>query len=361
MMETGFSENFWEIIENLEYLNSDEVIQLIEENKHRAVSFPENMLLKQILERDKAAGVVKLSQISDLEKKHLLKDRVEKGDFFISESPDLPFFRDDIASMENPLFALKAGDTRVIEYVSNSKGQQLQTTIRPAVGIGRATIFDKDIWIFAISKLMQAKFDGQEINNAVEVSVSEFLKVTNRGDGGNQFVMFKEALDRLQGTTIKTEIETGGVSSASGFGLLDGWEVVQENNKKIPLKVVIQLPGWLYRSIQSNEVLSISNQYFRLKKPIDRRIYEIARKHCGNQNSWKVSLEKLHEKTGASMTLRKFRMATNSLSEAKALPDFQLEYDRASDMVTFINQDDAVKADMAQQKVLEVLKKSQLS
>lgn len=355
-MSTEYSANFWEIVSELQNISPDEVETIIRDNLNKTVPFPENMLLKQIQQRDQKAALVVEKEEAEQQKKHLLKDRIEQGDFFIAESPDLPYLRDDMASMENPLFALKAGDVRVIEYESRSKDRTLKTTIRPSVDIGRATIFDKDIWIYAISKLMQAKFEGKEINSAVEVSVFEFLKATNRGDGGNQFEMFRDALNRLQGTSIMTEIETGGTRSASGFGLLDGWEVMEENTKKIPLKVVIQLPHWLYRSIESNEVLPISNQYFRLRKPIDRRIYEIARKFCGRQPSWKISLEKLHEKTGTTDLLRNFRVALNSLAEANVLPNYEIQYDRKSDMVTFINRDDDVQQNANEQAFKAVTK-----
>lgn len=33
---------------------------------------------------------------------------------------------------------------------------------------------------------------------------------------------------------------------------------------------------------------------FRLRKPIEWRLYEIARKHCGGQADWLVGLELLH-------------------------------------------------------------------
>ena len=347
-MNDNFTNRFWSAIEQLENLNSDEVLSLIEENQNRTVSFPENMLLKHILERDSKAGLLKAEEKDELEKKHLLAERYEKGDFFIADGSDLPYFRDDMASMANPLFALKAGDTRTIRYEQN----QVKTEISANAEYGRATIFDKDIWIFAISKLMQAKFEGKEINNAIEFSAAEFFKATNRGKGGKQFEMFKDALNRLRGTSILTEIETGGQRSASGFGLLDGWEVIEENDKKYPLRVIIELPHWLYRSITKDEVLPISKDYFRLRKPIDRRVYEIARKHCGKQPSWKISLELLHRKTGATMVFKNFRIAINSLAQANVLPDYCIEYDRKSDMVTFINRDDESQL-LINQKYLE--------
>lgn len=352
-MNDNFTDRFWSAIEQLENLNSDEVLSLIEENQNRTVSFPENMLLKHILERDSKAGLLKAEEKDELEKKHLLAERYEKGDFFIADGSDLPYFRDDMASMANPLFALKAGDTRTIRYEQN----QVKTEISANAEYGRATIFDKDIWIFAISKLMQAKFEGKEINNAVEFSAEEFFQVTNRGRGGNQFVMFKEALNRLQGTNIETEIETGGQKSASGFGLLDGWEVTEESNKKLPLRVIVELPNWLYRSVVSDEVLPISKEYFRLKKPIDRRIYEIARKYCGRQESWKIGLESLHQKTGATMIITRFRFAINSLVQANVLPDYIIEYDRKSDMVTFINRDESGQEGFNKQDIKNLISK----
>lgn len=353
-MDTGYSQEFWEQIEQLQNLSPEEILSLIEENTGRAVRFPEKMLLRLIIEKDKNLG-------EEQKKKHLLKDRIEQGDFFIAELPDLPYLRDDMASMENPLFALKPGDTRVIEYTSTSKNRILRTKIRSSVEIGRATIFDKDIWIYAISKLMQAKFEGKEINSAVEIPVIEFLKATNRGGGGRQYEIFKESLERLSGTRITTEIETGGVRDASGFGLLDEWRITEKGKNDIPLKVVIQLPNWLYRSIQSNEVLPISNQYFRLRKPIDRRIYEVARKFCGRQPCWKISLEKLHGKTGATMAIKEFRRSINSLIQANVLPDYKIQYDRKIDIVTFVNLDPDVQKIASGRQVVklaaELLKK----
>ena len=88
----------------------------------------------------------------------------------------------------------------------------------------------------------------------------------------------------------------------------------------------------------------ISKNYFRLRKPIDRRIYEIARKHCSSKYSWSISLEKLHKKTGTTDAIRNFRIAIKSLSESDVLPGYKLMFDRESDMVTFYNRQPKVKS-----------------
>ena len=47
----------------------------------------------------------------------------------------------------------------------------------------------------------------------------------------------------------------------------------------------VTLCEWLFRAIESAEVLPISRDYFRLRRPLDRRLYELARKHCGQQGT----------------------------------------------------------------------------
>ena len=77
--------------------------------------------------------------------------------------------------------------------------------------------------------------------------------------------------------------------------------------------------------------------YFRLEKPIERRVYEIARKHCGNQRTWSISLEKLHKKSGSKSSLKRFRQSMKGLVEANHLPDYQISYNRTRDTVLFLN------------------------
>jgi plasmid replication initiation protein len=61
----------------------------------------------------------------------------------------------------------------------------------------------------------------------------------------------------------------------------------------------IKLSDWLFRAIEAAEVLPISRDYFRLRRPLDRRVYETGRKHCGMQTKWHVSLDKLQRRTGS--------------------------------------------------------------
>lgn len=49
------------------------------------------------------------------------------------------------------------------------------------------------------------------------------------------------------------------------------------------IAVEVGLSRWLFNAVQVHEVLTINSDYFRLRKPIERRLYELARKHCGDQ------------------------------------------------------------------------------
>jgi hypothetical protein len=75
----------------------------------------------------------------------------------------------------------------------------------------------------------------------------------------------------------------------------------------------------------SKSFLSLNRDYFRMRKPLERRIYELARKHCGRQDQWRVSVEVLHRKSGSASPRRVFRAMLREMIEADALPDYHLE------------------------------------
>lgn len=266
----------------------------------------------------------------EIKKDHLTPIKHPQKDFFIADIFDNVSFQNDIASMEHPLFALKAGDYSIREYINGNT----KIIVRPTLGLGMATIHDKDIWIYCISKLMQAINDGEEISRTVHFTIYDYLITTNRGVSGEYYIKAKNALERLSGTRITTNIETDRIKEANGFGLIDSWRIIEEKDGRM-IRVSVTLPEWLYRSVISKSVLTISPDYFRLRKPLDRRVYELARKHCGNQSQWVIGLELLHKKTGATMPTRNFRIAIKSLAESDQLPDYHSYYLTDKDQVLF--------------------------
>ena len=264
--------------------------------------------------------------------KHLNPIKHPQQDFFIADIFDAISLQLDMASMEYPLFALKAGIKKGKEY----KQGNFSIKISPSIDYGLATIHDKDIWIYCISKLMQGVREGAEINRTVHFTIYDYLKTTNRGVGGREYELAKDSLDRLRSTTITTNIETAEKRESRGFGLVDSWKIIEEKDGRM-IRVSVTLPEWLYRSIENKSVLTISPDYFRLRKPLDRRIYELARKHCGLNSSWTFNLDTLQKRTGSTSTLRLFRQSIKSLAKSNQLPDYSIEYDSEKDQVTFIN------------------------
>ncbi len=256
-------------------------------------------------------------------------------DFFVADEFDIVNFRDEIASMEHPFFALKGGDARVREY----KNGNVTVTIKPTAD-GLATVFDKDVWIYAISKLCQAIYEEQPISRTVRFTAYDFFVTANRDKGGRSYKELQKALDRLAGTRITTNIQhTEETREAIGFGLIDSWRVMMEEQKgKLDVGMIeITLPDWLYQAVAQTKVLKISQDYFRIRKAIDRRLYEIARKHCGNQYEFQVSLEKLHLKTGSTSNKAEFKRLVKNLARTNDLPDYEIFYDDEAENIIFRN------------------------
>ncbi|MEM8742935.1 MAG: replication initiator protein A, partial [Pseudomonadota bacterium] len=69
----------------------------------------------------------------------------------------------------------------------------------------------------------------------------------------------------------------------------------------------------------------LSRDYFALRKPLERRLYEIARKHCGRQGRWQISMATLCAKSGSASPLRVFRKMVRDIAAADGLPDYTLE------------------------------------
>jgi hypothetical protein len=267
-----------------------------------------------------------------VEKSVLAPVRHPQRDFYIADLLDIAP-KDDMASMEHPLFALKTGDKRVREYRRGG----VSVKVMPGT-YGCATIHDKDVWIYCISQLIEGINRGREdVSRTVRFTAYDFLVTTNRPTSGGKdggYQRMAEALARLAGTRIETNIETAEIREREGFGLVDSWRVVEKKGGRM-VAVEVTLPDWLFRSVQAQQVLTLSPDYFRIRKPLDRRIYELARKHCGNQKQWQCSVVALHEKSGSMDTVRKLRAALKVLAKADQLPDYSVTVEEAHDVVIF--------------------------
>jgi plasmid replication initiation protein len=96
-------------------------------------------------------------------------------------------------------------------------------------------------------------------------------------------LQLREALERLQGTQIATNIITGGKETFDLFSLIDRARIVRETREGRMQEVEIVLSDWVFQAVEAQEVLTLDRRYFQLAKPLERRLYELARKHVGNR------------------------------------------------------------------------------
>lgn len=120
--------------------------------------------------------------------------------------------------------------------------------------------------------------------------------------------------------------------TTTGFGLIESWQIVRNTRAGRMVSVAVTLSEWLFRAVLAKSVLTLSRDYFRLRKPLERRIYELARKHCGRQAEWRISVETLCKKSGSASPRRVFRKMIRDMIAADSLPDYQLS-EEAGDII----------------------------
>ena len=249
----------------------------------------------------------------------LLPDRYPTRDFFLCDISDV-IPKDDMASMEHPMFSLATRpDLRILRYDHNGCRIEIAPSVR-----GLATIHDKDILIYCISQLMAALNAGRATGRTLVMRAHDLLVATNRETSGDGYQRLRDAFERLAGTRITTNLETGGHEVTTGFGLIESWSILRRTRGGRMVSVAVTLSDWLYRAVLAKSVLTLSRDYFRLRKPLERRVYELVRKHCGRQDSWVVSVDTLLKKSGSASPRRVFRRMLRDMAAEDHLPDYSM-------------------------------------
>jgi plasmid replication initiation protein len=259
-----------------------------------------------------------------MEKPALLPERHPEKDFFIADIFDAIPLKNDIHTMEYPFFTLDQKPQK--ETLRHSKNG-VNIKIVPHHDYGLPTINDKDILLYISSLIMAEINKGKIPPRTMRFSAHDLLVTTNRDTNGKNYILLKNAFERLTGCLIVTNIKTTELEMYAGFHILERFVVVRgskDRNRMAELEVT--LSDWLYRALWNKEVLSLNKHYFRLRKPLEKRIYELARKHCGRQEFWEIRLDTLHEKVGSSSTLRKFRYQLKQIIEADKQQDYFPDY-----------------------------------
>jgi plasmid replication initiation protein len=277
-------------------------------------------------ERSRGADVKRATTLAPI--------RHPQQDFFLVQTFDAAL-KDDQASMEHPMFSLsKAPDLNIRVYEHNGNS----VTITPSAN-GLATIWDKDILLFTISTLIEAQNRGVATSRNIRLRARDLLVYCNRGVSGAEYDGLVKAFERLAGTRIKTDITTGKKRHRQGFGLIESWSIIERTASNRMSCIELTLSEWLYNAVIATEVLTLSRDYFRLRKGLERRLYELARKHCGLQAKFTIRLDTLLKKSGAMCSMKEFRRQMREVVASNALPDYSLELDGTGDALTIWTRD----------------------
>lgn len=265
----------------------------------------------------------------------LLPDRYPQQDFFVCDIFDAAP-KGDMASMEHPIFSVSTKPD--FNKRSYEHGNAVLRVTPSANGL--ATVHDRDVLIYCISQIMAAINQDKKVSQVVRFKAYDLLVATNRGTDGRGYEQLKAAFKRLQGTQIETNITTGGQAQWDVFSLVDRASIVRESFDGRMIDVEVKLSDWVFNAIRANEVLTLNRQYFRLRKPLERRLYEIARKHCG----WpgkpvKFGLDTIQKKCGSQSTAKEFKRLIRSIIDQDTqhhhFPDYAIRFSDGGEHVIF--------------------------
>ena len=253
----------------------------------------------------------------------------EQGDLFLTQLSDL-LLRDQRDMMERPFFSLaKKKRIKPIDYRSPDGSVWVHVSANPLYGM--ATIYDADILIYLGSYLMELKRRGvNDIPQTLNVKPYDLLKTIRRGVAGRDYQLLMQAFDRLQSTTVKTNIRASTRREAT-FSWLDSFEQITCSRTQRPLGLQVTVAKWFYDAVLAEgAALAIDSEYFDITGGRERWLYRTARKHAGRQPSgFAIALPTLFDKSGAEGLYRKFKFEILKIAKANSLPSFHLEVEES--------------------------------
>jgi hypothetical protein len=134
------------------------------------------------------------------------------------------------------------------------------------------------------------------------------------------------ALDRLQSTTVKTNIRSGDAVETT-FSWIDSYSQLKDRNGQVR-GMRITLAKWFYDgALMEGGVLAIDPTYFSLTGGRERWLYRVARKHAGGAGAkgFSISMPTLFEESAAEGDYRRFKFEMSKIARENDLSGYALE------------------------------------
>jgi plasmid replication initiation protein len=249
-------------------------------------------------------------------------------DLFLPQLTALPL-RDQRETMERPFFSLsKRKRLKPIDYVSPDRKVTVHVSANSEYGL--ATIYDLDILIYCASVLIEHKRRGaNDIPQTLHVVPYDMLRTLKREVGGRAYELLGNALDRLQSTTVKTNIRSGDAVETT-FSWIDSYSQHKDRTGNVR-GMRITLAKWFYDGVlMEGGVLAIDPAYFSLTGGRERWLYRVARKHAGGAGTdgFAISMPTLFEKSGAEGDYRRFKFEMTKIVKENSLPGYSLDLEQ---------------------------------
>lgn len=243
--------------------------------------------------------------------------------FKILDSPLHGQVRGEQSIMDFPLFSL-AKNPQMEPMVYEIDGSTIE--IQPSVN-GIATMWDKEILIYVLSLMCQMIERTGEAANVFTFNAHDFFRVKGLlRPSKREYDRFIEALGRLQGTQIRTNIKTGTIGTKGFFSWLPEAQAMTRPSSKggeelMPVRV--QVCDWLVRAVtRDRRIYNYHADYFRLGS-VERRLYELARSQC-REGQAEFELEALAVRVGTSRDPRKLKGFINKVAAEDNLPEYRV-------------------------------------
>lgn len=203
---------------------------------------------------------------------------------------------------------------------------------------GMATVWDYDIVLMMISHLTESMNlfhagRGQMPGRKFVPHLTDITKFTRRAKGGRAAEEIESALDRLQGTIIKSVRVSrsrngkGTEREVESEGLIARYKVVSRTETGKVASIEIEAPNWIYNEITAGarpDVLTVHPDYFLIDLGLGRFVYRLARRAAGKTQA-KWAFKTIYERSGSTGTFKEFCRMMRSLIAADDLPEYSLK------------------------------------
>jgi plasmid replication initiation protein len=253
-------------------------------------------------------------------------------DLFLPYLSDIGL-RDQREMMERPFFSLaKSKRLKPIDYRSPDGKIWVHVSGNPEYGM--ATIWDADILMYCASVVSDMKRRGiNDVPQTLHVMPYDLLRVIGRPTTGRAYELLAQSLDRLQSTTVKTNIRAAARHEAT-FSWLDSWTQLVEERTERSRGMSLTLARWFWEGLMmEGGVLSINPAYFNISGGRERWLYKVARKHAGGagEGGFAISLPTLFEKSGAEGVYRRFKFEIAAIVKRNKIPDYDLALEQRAE------------------------------